>query len=306
MSTSITPGAIPASTPAPAVIEHTWARRLLSPSLSDLFFLFFAVWMFLVSPAGWGFVLLDADTALHLRIGQYIQATGNVPHQDLFSFAKTPEAWYAFEWLSESIYAFVYGLVGFKGVALLAGMLIALYITLLLKYTLWKGANGVFALVVILVAASATSIHYYARPHLFTLLFLALAIWAMDYNRRNGGWLIWAVAPLTVLWANLHPGFSIFLAILGLRAVGCAAEAWFWPAQRRERRQEALQLSGVFAACALASLINPYGFHLRKHIFHTLDSPWIKDNISEFMSPTFRREGCSTSPWLSCSPEWRR
>jgi len=246
--------------------------------------------MFLVSPAGWERLLLDADTALHLRIGQYILSTGSVPRQDLFSFSKPAEVWYAFEWLSETAYASVFKLLGFKGVALLAGVLIALYITVLLKYTLWKGANGVIALVVILVTATATSIHYYARPHLFTLVFLAAAIWVMDFNRRNGGRLIWALAPLTVVWANLHAGFFVFFALLGLRAVGCGAEAWLWPQQRRERRQEALQLIGVGAACALASLINPYGIHLHTHILETLGSSWIKDNVSEFKSPVFRHE----------------
>jgi hypothetical protein len=281
---------IPASIPAPALAAPTWAKRLLSPSLSDLFFLFITAWMFLVSPLGWQRLLLDADTALHLRIGQYILSTGSVPRQDLFAFSKPAEAWYAFEWLSETVFAAVFNLVGFKGIALLAGMLIALYITLLLKYTVWKGANGMIALVLILVAATATSIHFHARPHLFTLLLLAAAIWVMDYNRRKGGWLIWALAPLTILWANLHGGFFIFLALLGLRAVGCGAEAWFWPQLRQARRQEAIQLIGVGAACALASLVNPYGIHLHGHILETLNSAWIKDNVSEFKSPAFRSE----------------
>lgn len=280
----------PAPTPASAVGVPAWAKRLFYPSLSDLFFLFFTAWMFLVSPAGWQRLLLDADTALHLRIGQYILATGGVPHQDLFSFSKPGEPWYAFEWLSETIYASVYSLAGFKGIALLAGMLIALYITMLLKYTLWKGANGAIALMLILVTASATSIHFYARPHLFTLLFLAAAIWVMDINRRNGGWLIWTLPPLTTLWANLHAGFFVFFALLGLRAAGCAAEAWLWPELRRERRREAIQLIGVGAACVLASLINPYGIHLHQHILETLSSTWIKENVSEFKSPSFRQE----------------
>jgi hypothetical protein len=213
-----------------------------------------------------------------------------VPHQDLFSFSKPGETWYAFEWLSETFYASVYNLAGFKGIALLAGMLIALYITMLLKYTLWKGANGAIALLLILVTASATSIHFYARPHLFTLMFLAAAIWVMDNNRRNGGWLIWTLPVLTAVWANLHAGFFIFLALLGLRAAGCAAEAWLWPELRPERQREAFQLIAVGAACALASLINPYGIHLHQHILETLSSTWIKDNVSEFKSPSFRQE----------------
>src|SRR5580693_7345545 len=102
--------------PQPGLRASPWVKRLLSPSLSDLFFLFFTAWMFLVSPAGWQRLLLDADTALHLRIGQYILSTGSVPHHDLFSFSKPGETWYAFEWLSETIYASVYGFAGLKGV----------------------------------------------------------------------------------------------------------------------------------------------------------------------------------------------
>src|SRR5580700_7199393 len=276
--------------PQPGLRASPWVKRLLSPSLSDLFFLFFTAWMFLVSPVGWQRLLLDADTALHLRIGQYILATGSVPRQDLFAFSKPAEAWYAFEWLSETAFASVFSLVGFKGLALLAAMLIALYITVLLKYTIWKGANGMIALVLILVTATTTSIHYHARPHLFTLLLLAVAIWVMDYNRRNGGRLIWALVPLTILWANLHGGFFIFFVLLALRAVGCAAEAWFWPELRQARREETIQLIGVGVACALASLVNPYGIHLHEHILETLRSSWIKDNVSEFKSPVFRTE----------------
>ena len=69
-------------------------------------------------------LLLDADT-LHLRIGQYILSTGaNVSRsQDLFAFSKPPTAWYAFEWLigDATFTPCVSGLVGFKGMALLAG-----------------------------------------------------------------------------------------------------------------------------------------------------------------------------------------
>ena len=40
----------------------------------------------------------------------------------------------------------------------------------------------------------------------------------------------------------------------------------------------------------LISLVNPYGIHLHMHILDTLGSSWIKDNVTEFKSPTFRRE----------------
>jgi hypothetical protein len=276
-------------TAAPPTKQAASLQRI-SPSFSDVFFLIFTAWMFLISPVGWQALLLDADTALHTRIGQYILSTGSVPTHDLFAFSKPGQTWYAFEWLSETAFAGLFNLAGFKGIALLAGMLIALAITLLLKYAAWRGANAMIALAVVLLAATAASVHFHARPHLFTLVFLAASVWMMEYNRRNVGRLIWALVPLTILWANLHGGFFILFALLGLRVLGCAAEAWCWPQIRQARWKEAVQLAGVGVACAVASLANPYGFHLHTHILETLSSPWIMTNVSEFKSPVFRRE----------------
>lgn len=237
--------------------------------------------MFLTSPAGWQRLLLDADASLHTRIGQYILETGTVPRHDLFAYTKPGEEWYAFEWLSEAIFGFVFNHASYKGLTLLAGTLIALYITFQLKYTIWRGANGLIALLVMLVAATATSIHYFARPHLFTWILLACAMAILEYNRRYGGRLVWLLPAMTALWVNLHGGFAVFFALLGLRVIGCALE---------KRREEAVQLTKVGLACALASLVNPYGIALHLHIIETLRNPWIQSNVTEFLSPKFRGE----------------
>jgi hypothetical protein len=288
MPTDVQQIEMPVTSPS-ASASNSWARLLL-PSLSDLFFLFFVVWMFLASPEGWQRLLRDADTTLHIRIGQQILSSGSIPATDLFSFSKPGQTWYAFEWLSEVVLAWAYNLSGFKGVVLLAGMVIALYLTLLLKYAIWRGANGMIALFVVLLSATASTIDFHARPHVFTLLLLTGALWILEYNRRAGGRLIWTLVPLTALWANLHGGFVIFLVLLALRCGGCAAEAWFWPRLRPERLQEAKQLARVGLACGLASLVNPYGIYLHLHILDTLRSTWIMANVSAFLSPSFRSE----------------
>jgi hypothetical protein len=278
------------SVASPAIhASKNWTRFLL-PSLSDLFFVFLVVWMFLANPLGWQRLLQDADTTLHIRIGQQILSSGSIPTTDTFAFSKPGQTWYAFEWLSEVVLAGAYNLSGFKGVVLLSGVVIALYLTLLLKYALWRGANGMIALIVVLVSATASTIHFHARPHVFTLLFLTAAVWVLEYNRRTGGRLIWILVPFTALWANLHGGFVIFLVLLVLRCAGCAAEAYFWHERSQERGREARQLAIVSLACGVASLANPYGIHLHLHILDTLESTWIRANISEFMSPVFRSE----------------
>ena len=146
------------------------------------------------------------------------------------------------------------------------------------------------ALILMLLAATGASIHFHARPHLFTLVLLTIAVWLLEYNRQRGGRLVWALVPITVLWANLHGGFFIFFVLLGLRVAGCAGEAMFWPEERLDRRKECIQLAWLGLACAAASLLNPYGYRLHAHIFETLSSPWIMANVSEFRSPSFRSE----------------
>src|SRR3984957_4233096 len=286
MPTHVQPIELPVVSPSVSASKG-WASVLL-PSLSDLFFLFIVIWLFLADPLGWQMLLKDADTTLHIRVGEQILSSGSGPKTDSFSFSKPGGTWYAFEWLSEVALASAYNVAAFKGVVFLAGMLIALYLTMLLKYAIWRGTNGMIALFVVLMTAAVSTIHFHARPHLFTLLFLTGAIWILEYNRRKGGLLIWTLVPLTALWANLHGGFVIFLVLLALRCAGCAAEAWLWPNQ--ERLTEAKQLAKVGVACGLASLLNPYGIYLHLHILDTLQSTWIKTNVSEVQSPTFRSE----------------
>jgi hypothetical protein len=291
----------------PPVGSFTWPK-ILTPSLSDLFFLVMAVWLFMVSPVGWSRTLLDADTWFHTRIGHILLANGAVPQVDLFSFSKVAQPWYAFEWLSEVILATAYQIAGLKGIALFAAVMITLYLTVLLKYSLWKGANGLIALLLTLITATGTSIHYHARPHLFTLLFLCTAFWILDYNRRIhdgetkpieskpietkpiGRYLVWALVPLTILWVNLHGGFFIFFAMLGLRTAAVAAEAFFYKDLRPARRNEAIQLTILGLICSAVSLCNPYGIRLHQHILEFLSNPWVVANVSEFQAPKFGTE----------------
>jgi len=56
------------------------------------------------------------------------------------------------------------------------------------------------------------------------------------------------------------------------------------------RLSHAARYLALAAACAAASLINPYGYHLHMHVAEYLRSDWIRDTIQEFQSPIFRSE----------------
>jgi hypothetical protein len=255
--------------------------RFLRLSLTDLFFITLLFWLFMADPAGWDRLLWDGDTALHTRTGDFILDHGYIPTTDPFSFTKPGQRWIAFQWLTGVAFSWLNRTFGLKGIVLLCGIAIAFYLTVLARDMVLRGVNGLLALLLVMVGASASMIHFHARPHLFTLLFLALANFLIARDRERQSWRIWLLAPLMVLWVNMHSGFPALLAVLGLLAAGCALSR-DWPRTKR--------YGLVFAACAAATLINPNGIALHLHVARFLNSPWAMANINEYQSPVFRSE----------------
>lgn len=252
-----------------------------SPSLADFLFVSLVVWLFLAGPNGWIGLLSDGDTGWHIRVGDWIRANGTVPQTDLFSFSKPGAPWFAWEWLAELLFSYLHSWAGLKGVVLFCGMLIPAYLLVLFRHMLWRGATSLLALLIILLISGSSAIHYLARPHLFTLLFLAIALWILDADQLRPSRRAWILVPLTLLWANLHGGFLALIACLGAIALGRLLNG---------ERALALRYAAIAAACLAASVVNPYGIQLHLHIAQYLRSDWIKDVVDEFQSPRFRSE----------------
>ena len=263
------------------------AARLLKPSFADCFFIALLAWLFVCGASGWKALLADGDTGWHIRTGQYILAHHSVPTRDLFSFSKPNAAWFAWEWLSDVGLAVLFKLGGLKAIVLCAGTLVAVYATILLRFSLWLGSNALVAAMLTLVAVGASSMHFLARPHLVTLILLPSCLWLLEIDTRKKTRWLWVLIPVSALWTNMHGGVFMFFACLGLVAAGSAIEAWLG----RKRWQLFYRQCVVLVGCSLASLANPYGIGLHIHVFQYLQSDWIKNLIQEFQAPTFRSEG---------------
>jgi len=262
-------------------ISRAADRRLrLAPTLPDLFFALLLVARFARIDC-WQALLSDGDTGWHIRTGQYILDHG-VPARDLFSFSRADQNWYAWEWLSDLIFGQLHRWWGLPGVAALGVLLVCLPATLLFAWMLRRGAGAWVALMLALAASSAASVHYLARPHLFSLVLLVAGLWLLDEDRRSPTPWLWTLVPLAGLWANLHGGFAAWLGTLGLLVAVTAAG----------RDRQGLARYGLLAGLSLlATCINPYGWQLHRHIFEFLGSGWIADYVAEFQSPQIRSEG---------------
>ncbi|HLM97649.1 MAG TPA: hypothetical protein VK335_00100 [Bryobacteraceae bacterium] len=277
---------VPAVYPSASAIRR--APRLLVPSLSDCLFLAILLWGF-AAGSGWSVLLADGDTGWHIRTGEYILRTHSVPTRDLFSFSKASQPWFAWEWLSDVTFAVLHHFWGLKGVVVFTGLVLSLAATLLFRYAVWRGANVLVALVATLLATGASTVHYLARPHIFTILGLTVALWILERDRRRPTRAVWWLVPGTAVWTNLHGGFLAAIACLALVTAGAAWKVMLDPPEAR--RFEAVRRYGLLTgACALATLANPYGWRLHQHLASYLTSGWIRDAVEEFQSPRFRSE----------------
>jgi hypothetical protein len=255
-------------------------RGLLLPTLADLF-----LGAVLVAEFGrreaWQALLADGDTGWHIRTGDYILNTGHVPLRDLFSFSRPDQPWFAWEWLADVLFAWLHHWRGLEAVAAVTAIVVCLSAACLFCWLLRREAGLLPAIGATLAALSASTVHHLARPHIFSLLCLTLALWLLDEDRRRPGWWVWLLVPLTALWTNLHGGFICWLGILGLLVVGCAL-ARRWDSVRR--------FGCLTALCTAATFLNPYGWRLHAHIIRYVSSSWILDNVQEFQSPRIRSE----------------
>jgi len=269
------------------VLANRWARVLI-PSLSDLFFLAVLILLFMTSgAAGWEGLLSDADVGWHIRTGDYILDHHAVPYVDLYSFSKPAAPWYAWEWLTDVMDSGLHRIAGLKGIVLMAAILIALFALSMVRRMVARDAHLFIALAVALVGVGGSSMHFLARPHLLTLLFLSISVWVIEEDRRRPSARIWWLVPLAVLWTNLHGGFLALIVVLGLATVGTAIEAWF---NFQGTIRDAVRYGKLTLACSAATLVNPYGWNLHRHVAEYLRSDWIRNVIQEFQSPSFRSE----------------
>jgi hypothetical protein len=95
---------------------------------------------------------------------------------------------------------------------------------------------------------------------------------------------IWLLPVITLLWVNLHGGFMLMFALLGVEALACAAEELRGGGGLRRSRQ--LVVVGVVSA--LCGLVNPSGLEAYRYAFLLLGHSDMLNCIWEWWSPNFR------------------
>jgi Flp pilus assembly protein TadD len=237
---------------------------------------------------------LDNDIWWHLATGKRILSGAGIPKADPFTYTALGRPWITHEWLSEVLFVLLDRMGGIRLLvvfkALLAGLAVGL--------SAWAGTVGrsarervAGAAIGALLAAPLIAPRAFVRPHMLTALFLGALLLLLRLESDSGR-RIWRylLAPLFLIWANVHSGFVLGFALLVLYWAGEAISGKTGgerPAVAPAWRDRALAL-GI---CLAASLVNPHLLRAHLYPFHLVSSEEVRGGIVELRSllhPAYR------------------
>ncbi len=248
---------LPNASPAPAVSSRQWIFGVTA--------VLFVAWLLVLNFRP----VVANDFWIHLRTGEDILHTGQIPRVDDYSAAGRGRPFVAHEWLGAVLIAVLVRAFGAFGPTLLSEA-VALGVAALLFVALSRESRRSVLLVPLLVLCMyLTCFRIGPRPECLTFLLLAAFLAAVERWRRTRRLrdIVW-LAPVEVLWANFHGAFLMGVVVIWAAVVYAACCARFPRFQGEERTYSWRQVGEVFVVaigCSLAPLVNPYGVELLTH-----------------------------------------
>ena len=229
-----------------------------------------------------------ADFWWHLRYGELILETGNIPATDPFTFTALGTPYQYGYWLCAVLFAAVHRLAGIEGIVLLNALLFTAGFGLLLAACRTVAAGNLRAAAAGTLLAFAVSVeNWTVRPQsLSVVCFAATWLLLVRYATGRGRARSLVGLPLVMLvWANVHGAF--FLGILLPAAVGMALAV-------RSRRAVAGAGPARWLPVALAAgaslgtagVLTPFGLDRLANVFALASNASVRAYALEWGPPT--------------------
>jgi hypothetical protein len=221
----------------------------------------------------------DPDMWGHIRYGQAVLRLRQLVLHDPYSYSVPGHLWLSHEWLTEVILAALYNHWGVFGLDLMKLACAAVAIIFVAAALAQTGASTRVQFATLIAAAVLLKPQIQYRPQSFTFALLAVLVFllARDTYRRRGG--LWLAIPIMALWANLHGGFIMGIASLGVYGAVSGAQDFF--AGRGAAR--GMKLAALTAAATLATLATPYGIDTWYTVIHALRNPYTRLVIQDWL-----------------------
>lgn len=257
--------------------------------------LFLLFWLTLLAGGSSRF-LRDPGQFWHTVCGEKILSEGFFDH-DPFTFTRAGEPWIPHQWLGEVTMAAIHRIAGFDSLLVAAAALLAGIFADFAARLIRQGLHPIFAVGVALLAIAAASAHFHLRPHLFTMLGMAVTMrFVLNFERGTIGLrqLTWLV-PFFLLWSNTHGGMLGGLTTLGLAFIGWLICHGLRLTSPIPAARTLIGLAAIGICCGLTAFVTPYG----ERIFET----WLFINNSmprlpEIIVEHARLDPADSRAWL--------
>jgi len=233
----------------------------------------------------------DSDAGWHVIAGDQILRTSAVPRTDTFSFLAIGHGWFAWEWLAEVVMALAHRALGLSGLVFLFTLTLGAAFWLCFRLHLRLGGNFFLACLMALPLMVTAQVHWLARPHLFSYLFLLGTIFYFEsagvrFRVRDA-----LLASLgTALWAGIHGSFPMGGILAALYGAGHGARALLCRDVDKAYEWNKARWFALIAICAAAgSLLNPYGLELHRHLLAYSMDTRVTAQVSEWTPVDFSR-----------------
>jgi hypothetical protein len=167
------------------------------------------------------------------------------------------------EWLGEIVLALVFNAGGWAGLAIFRALLVAIAAFFLARLARRGGAPLVAALLVVVWAVVFSKTRWTDRPALFTFVLFPVVLDLLYSARAGSRRALIAIPPLLLLWANLHGGYAIGLAVILAFTVEAALL----------RRRDLAPFAITLGAALLVSFLDPETFGVAGAAGHALAPP---------------------------------
>ena len=239
--------------------------------------------------------LVDGDVWWHLRVGETVLSTGQIPRVDTWTIVGQGMRWISQDWLSNTVMAGLLQVGGSVGETLLSLVFGALVVGAFAL--LWRAVStrapqtGWLARLVWLTFGLLVAGHVVGvRVQTVDLVMVSLTIWVLWHfvtDRRR----IWPLLlpVIAAAWVNLHAGFPLLFAFGGAVLVGEAGDRLLGrrvtPAPLAWR--DLAWLAGGVLAAGAALVLNPNGIDIYAYPFATAGIQAHRDFIFEWSRPDF-------------------
>ncbi|MBX9689995.1 MAG: hypothetical protein K2X27_25010 [Candidatus Obscuribacterales bacterium] len=264
----------------PAAEKKISAYRL---EVGGPIFLFLLILFLFARP----YILLgDGGTCRHFLTGLYFLQHLNLPVSTYMSAVEPQASWSTHELLADLLFGLPFAQLGLNWVVLSSSLAIALCLAWSYQMARLRGSGVLISFLTFILSISVCSIHWSARPHLFTYLLFLASYYETFIAQRSLKASLVIFSLIFLCWSNLHGSYFLGLLMLLFKALSDLIRT-VKESNTQSRIWSLKESAMLIFSSFLASCLNIRGFAFFTYVISYLTSPKIQSFSDEWRSLDF-------------------